>query len=245
MLDLLDLNKQSRRTAYLSQNHISCCSTDFSKTTTRITLGYPFLSEVGKLYAYKKNDIIFWDGEVSSSVYFLVSGVVRGTKLFCDGRRQVTRFAFAGEILEHAHLKHIPFTAEAVTDIVAHIIPRQCLDDAMDAKPELRRLVMVSILDELHETQCRITALARLTAQERVAQFLHNIYLRSSADNDGVFHLPMQRQDIADYLGLTIETVSRIFSKLKRENRIHLLSSNRVKIPNLPTFKTELLANLA
>lgn len=244
MLNLLIQKERSHKGGCLSPSHGSCYPKGTKKPASHKTLEDSFLSEVGKLQAFKKNEVIFWDGEVSRAVYFIVSGVVRGAKLLCDGRRQVTRFAFAGEFLEYAHLPQVSYTAEAVTGVEARIISIQSFNETISSDHILRQFVMNSVLNELYETQNRITALARLTAQERVAQFLYNIYLRSSIDNEGTFHLPMQRQDIADYLGLTIETVSRVFSKLKRENRINLLSSNRVVIPDLLAFKDELLANV-
>ncbi len=250
MLNLLTIADPPRYQASVPHQPVSgqkeaCRDPGNCNSATCAALEYSLLQDVGQLKTFKKDDVIFWDGEPNGSVYFIVSGVIRGTKLSCDGRRLVTRFAFSGEMLEYVHLPYMPFTAEAVTSVTARAIPRPILEEAMSTTPCLRQLVMQSILDELHETQCRVTSLARLTAHERVAQFLHNICLRSGVDRDGAFELPMPRQDIADYLGLTIETVSRVLSKLKRENKIRLLSSSRVVIPNLPEFTDELLANAA
>lgn len=244
MLDLLDSSdpiQQPVRAAQLQE----CCNHCQCATAACTTMQCLLLRNVGRLKTFNKDDVIFWDGEKSNCIYLIVSGVVRGTKLLCDGRRQVTRFVFSGELLEYGYLPQMPFTAEAITSVTTRAVPRQVLDNAMNERPCLRQLVMQSILDELHETQCLVTALARLTAQERVAQFLHNISMRSGTNSDGAFHLSMPRQDIADYLGLTIETVSRVFSKLKRENKIRLLSSSRVKILDPSTFANELLLNAA
>lgn len=204
-----------------------------------------FLRDVGKLKSFDKGDVIFWDGDKADTIFIVVSGVVRGTKLLCDGRRQVTRFAFKGELLEYSQQATLPFTAEAITPVEVRAIPRRVLDQAMSSTPCLKSLVMRAILDELHQTQCQVMALGRLSAQERVAQFLFDLRKRIGLGQDGAFDLPMSRQDIADHLGLTIETVSRVISRFKRDNKIRLLPFGRVAIPDPAAFSDELLADAA
>ncbi len=203
------------------------------------------LRGVGKLKTFNKGDVIFWDGDKADTIYLVVSGVVRGTKLLSDGRRQVTRFAFTGELLEYSQHPGMPFTAEAITPLEVRCIPRHVLDSEMNATPCLKSLVMRAILDELHQTQCQVMALGRLSAQERVAQFIYNLRNRIGVGTDGAFDLPMSRQDMADHLGLTIETVSRVISRLKRDNKIRLLPFGRVAIPDPAAFSDELLADAA
>ena len=102
---------------------------------------------------------------------------------------------------------------------------------------------MQAILEELHETRCQVMALGRLSALERVAQFLYTLATRTNTQSDGSFELPMTRLDIADYLGLTIETVSRVISRLKRDGTIQLLASDRVRIPDPEVFANDLLTD--
>ena len=203
------------------------------------------LKEAGKLKSFAKGDVIFWDGDKADTVYIIVSGVVRGTKLLSDGRRQVTRFAFKNELLEYSQHSSMPFTAEAITPVEVRAIPRRLLEASMNQTPCLKSLVMRAILDELHQAQCQVMALGRLSAQERVAQFLYNLRNRIGVASDGAFDLPMARQDIADHLGLTIETVSRVISRLKRDNKIKLLPFGRIAIPDPSAFSDELLADAA
>ena len=220
----------------------SCCGQrDCAKTKCTIAQ-CSLLHDVGKLKSYAKGDVIFWDDDKADTVFLIVSGVVRGTKLLSDGRRQVTRFAFKGELLEYSQHPAMPFTAEAITPVEVRCIPRRLLDAEMSATPCLQSLVMRAILDELHQTQCQVMALGRLSAQERVAQFLFNMRNRIGVGVDGAFDLPMSRQDIADHLGLTIETVSRVISRLKRDNKIRLLPFGRITIPDPTAFSDELLA---
>lgn len=204
-----------------------------------------FLHNVGKLKDFDKGDVMFWDGDKADHIYIVVSGVVRGTKLLSDGRRQVTRFAFKGELLEYSQHQTLPFTAEAITPVKVRAIPRRILEQAMSTTPCLKSLVMRAILDELHQTQCQVMALGRLSAQERIAQFLYDLRNRIGLGRDGAFDLPMSRQDIADHLGLTIETVSRVISRFKRDNKIRLLPFGRVAIPDPAAFSDELLMDAA
>jgi len=201
------------------------------------------LRDVGKLKHFDKGDVIFWDGDDNDYLYLVLSGVVRGTKLLGDGRRQVTRFAFPGEVLEYSRRSRLPFTAEAITTVAAIAIPRLQLERIANATPCLRKLLMQTVLDELHETRCQVMALGRLSAIERVAQFLYTLAIRTDSQADGSFNLPMTRLDIADYLGLTIETVSRVISRLKRDGKIQLLASDRVRIPDLDDFANDLLTD--
>lgn len=205
----------------------------------------PLLGDAGKAKAFAKGDVIFWDGDQNDSLYLIVSGVVRGSKLLSDGRRQICRFAFPGEILEYARKPQFPYTAEAITPVRAVAIPRHHLERTMNRIPCLRRLIMQVVLEELHDTRDQVLALGRLSATERVVHFLHNLARHMGADQDGAFELPMSRLDIADYLGLTIETVSRVISRLKREGKIRLLSSNRIAITDLDDFADELSADAA
>ncbi|MGI9423022.1 MAG: helix-turn-helix domain-containing protein [Hyphomicrobiaceae bacterium] len=112
----------------------------------------------------------------------------------------------------------------------------------MNETPCLQGLLMRALLSELQETQSQVLTLGRFSAIERVAQFLHILTQSLEPDSDGAFEFPMNRRDMADYLGLTIETVSRIINRLKRAGKIRLLGSNRFVIPDEDEFVDELLA---
>ncbi len=205
----------------------------------------PVLESFGKQRQYDRGDVIFWDGDDADFVYLIEQGVVRGTKLLGDGRRQVARFVFAGEILEYCRRPQFPFTAEAITPVRLVAFPRHRLERQMSVTPCLRNLIMQIIIAELDSTREQLLALGRLSATERVAYFLRHIAEHIGTDEDGAFDLPMSRQDIADYLGLTIETVSRIISKLKRSGKIRLQHCGRVVIADLEDFSLDLLADVA
>ncbi|MGI9520314.1 MAG: Crp/Fnr family transcriptional regulator [Hyphomicrobiaceae bacterium] len=204
----------------------------------------PLLEQIGKLRTFAKSSVIFWDGDTLDNVFLVVSGVVRGTKILSDGRRQITRFAFPGEIIEYSRNGQMPYSAEAITDVRVVTISRHHLDFAMNATPCLRRLMMGAILEELQDARAQVLALGRLSATERVARFLLTLQRHLGQDDEGATNLPMSRQDIADYLGLTIETVSRVVGRLKRDGKIRLLSANRVAIHDLDDFLDEALTSV-
>ncbi len=205
----------------------------------------PVLRDVGKVRNFEKGDALFWEGDDNDYLHIILSGVVRGSKVLSDGRRQICRFAFAGEMLEYSRQAHYPYTAEAITPIRAIAVPRYVLDRSMNRTPCVRRLLMQVVLDELQATRDQVLALGRLSATEKVAYFLQTLARHLEHDEDGAFDVPMSRLDIADYLGLTIETVSRVIGRLKRSGKISLTSSNRIVINDLDEYVDELLSDAA
>ena len=188
------------------------------------------LQEPGKTKSFAPGDVLFWDGDTKNYIYLIQSGTVRCSKILSDGRRQICRFVFGSGLLEYSREEAHEYTAEALTPVRAIAIPRVALEQAMATSNCLSRLILQVILDELHDSRLQSLALGRLSAPERVAQFLHILSQHLPADDDGAIELPMSRLDIADYLGLTIETVSRVISRMKREGQIRLFGPNRVRV---------------
>ncbi|MGI9521961.1 MAG: Crp/Fnr family transcriptional regulator [Hyphomicrobiaceae bacterium] len=201
----------------------------------------PIFRTIGNAKSFEKGDVIFRQGEPNDQVYLLVSGIVRGSKVLADGRRLIARFALAGQLLEYDLQPQCPFTAEAITPVCAIVIQKSRLERATSEIPCLQNLLMRALLSELQESRSQVLALGRLTGIERVAQFLYSLSQTLGRDADGAVQIPMSRSDIADYLGLTIETVSRLVSRLKREGRITLLENNRFIICDEDQFVAEFL----
>ncbi|MGI9409810.1 MAG: Crp/Fnr family transcriptional regulator [Hyphomicrobiaceae bacterium] len=227
------------------RHRISDCAREECRNAACTTDICPILREVGKVRNFAKGDSMFWDGDDIDYLYIILSGVVRGSKVLSDGRRQICRFAFAGEVLEYCRRPHYPYTAEAITSVRVIAVPRYSLDRTMDHSPCVRRLLMRVVLDELQDARDQALALGRLSATEKVAYFLHTLARHLDKDDDGAFVVPMSRLDMADYLGLTIETVSRVISRLKRSGKIQLPSSNRIAINDLDEFAEDLLSDAA
>jgi CRP/FNR family transcriptional regulator len=176
--------------------------------------------------------VLFWEGDRAEHLFEIVSGCLRLYKLMPDGRRAIIGFVFSGEILGASFLDHNLFTAEAVGEVRLRRSPRTQMLAAFARNPALSREVLAMACDELSAAQNQMLLLARKTAPERIASFLLAVAKRMSRDGAPVreVELPMARVDIADFLGLTVETVSRVLTRLKSEGVIALSSPHLVSL---------------
>lgn len=173
---------------------------------------------------------LFDDGDPASDIYSLISGCVRLFKLLPDGRRQVTGFILPGEYFGMVTADRFPYAAEAVIGSRACRFPRRELEQVAERHPELQRRMLHMAWDEVTRMQDQILLLGRKAPQERVASFLLTMaarYARIGVTANPLM-LPMSRGDIADYLGLTVETVSRTFTRLRKDRLIALPRSAEV-----------------
>ena len=179
-------------------------------------------------FSYERDEQIFGENEPADYVYQVAFGAVRSYKLLLDGRRQIGAFHLGGDIfgLENAAVHR--FTAEAIVDTRVRLVKRQSLE--LIAKEDV--LVVHDLLDtistSLQHAQDHILLLGRKTALERVAAFLLEMDKRLAVA--GFFALPMNRRDIADYLGLTLETVSRALHQLNDRGILGFLNCNQRQI---------------
>lgn len=169
---------------------------------------------------------IYAQGEKCGNLYQVEFGAVRIYRLLSDGRRQISAFHLAGEMFGFEADKKHHFFAEAICGTGIRVLRPSVLDSL----PELLPMA----LQNLVRAQEQLLVLGRQSAVERVAAF----FLEMSARQGGLrqVELPMSRLDIADYLGLTIETVSRVFSKLRLKGVIRLPSLRSVEIVKLQTL---------
>ena len=172
---------------------------------------------------------IFSEGDDADTVFEVVSGTLRLLKLLPDGRRQVTGFLCAGHLIGLAPEGTWVYTAEAVTDVTLCRYRRAAFERLIDTMPGFARRVLTATSHELRVAQDQMLLLGRKTAAERVASFL--LLMTDQQDSEEI-SVPMSRNDIADYLGLTIETVSRTLTQLKREGIIELPTHAHVVIPD-------------
>jgi CRP/FNR family transcriptional regulator, nitrogen fixation regulation protein len=169
---------------------------------------------------------IFAQESEATCYYRVVKGVVRSTRLSSDGRRQVGEFYFAGDMFGLAVGARHRHAAEALTACEIQVVRRAALSMAADVA-RVERLIWTVTSQQLEQAQERMLVLARHTAYEKVAYFLTEIARRSEGPWAS---LPMCRQDIADYLGLTIETVSRMLTQLQQDGLVRLDGSRRFRI---------------
>lgn len=178
------------------------------------------------------NRSIFEEAEPADHVFNLTSGAVKIYKLLPDGRRQITGFLFPGDFLGLTHKESYAYTAEALAPTALCRFPRLKLEALLDELPKLEQRLLGIASHELAAAQDQMMLLGRKSAKERVVSFLlmlSNAEIRRGKPGNPV-PVPMNRMDIADYLGLTIETVSRTFTQLKTQGLIQLLDEKLIRL---------------
>ena len=201
----------------------------FDTSTDMITFG-PQLSLRGVRMHFGRNAEIFGEGEDAEYIYRVVSGAVRTMRFTADGRRQILGFHLPGDIFGLVIGDAHTLSAEAVANCDVVMVRRSCLDKAASEDPAATRALLALTSEQLSTARAHALVLGRKGAGERVAAFLVELAGRFVSKQE--LDLPMSRADIADYLGLTIETVSRAFSEFEREHAIALPSSRHVVMRN-------------
>ncbi len=174
--------------------------------------------------------ILFSEGDEATGVYEIVSGTLRLYKVLVDGRRQIIGFVSGGQLLGLAPQRHFLCTAEAVTPLTVRRYQRPVFERRIDEEPGLARRLLVAVSNELRMAQDQMLLLGRKSAAEKVASFLLTLAADEAGEYADHVELPMGRGDIADYLGLTVETVSRTFTRLKNDGLIALPTPAGVKL---------------
>jgi CRP/FNR family nitrogen fixation transcriptional regulator len=180
---------------------------------------------VGAPMPFSRNAEIYGENEPAEYLYKVISGAVRTYKVLNDGRRQIGSFYLPGDMFGLEVGNEHTFSAEAVADCKVLVIKRSALVALASRDNEVARQLWTMAAGELQRAQDHIMLLIK-TAQERVAGFLLEMAGRNSGASE--VELPMSRQDIADYLGLTIETVSRTLTQLENSGAIKVPTSRRI-----------------
>jgi CRP/FNR family nitrogen fixation transcriptional regulator len=173
-----------------------------------------------------KDEELFCEGDEADCFFKVISGAVCSYKLLSDGRRQIDAFHLPGDFfgLEAGDIHR--FSVEAVAPGQVLVFRRSRLPAVVREDPAFGEEVMSAVLTNLERAQDHMLLLGRKTAQEKMATFLLGMAERLS-DDDEHFDLPMPRADIADHLGLTIETVSRTLTQFVRSGLIRLMPAGR------------------
>lgn len=191
------------------------------------------LRSMGNQFRLAAGQPLFHEGDPATRVFTITRGSLKLYKLLPDGRRQVTGFMQPGDFLgvtvddEHA------FTAEALEQSQLCAFPRARFDDFSDQNGEMERELYRLAVNELAAAQQQMVLLGRKTAAERFASFIIALAARHERTNTyeaRFISLPMSRSDIADYLGLTKETVSRVLALLKQRRFVRLDAIDRIEI---------------
>ena len=184
---------------------------------------------MGAPMPFSRNAEIYGENEPADYLYKVISGAVRTYKVLSDGRRQIGGFYLPGDIFGLECGEEHSFSAEAISECKVLVIKRSSLVSLAARDGDVARQLWTMTAGELQRAQDHIMLLIK-TAQERVAGFLLEMAGRSASS--GEIELPMSRQDIADYLGLTIETVSRTLTQLEKSAAIAVPTSRRIVLRN-------------
>ncbi len=186
--------------------------------------------DAGVKIRYARGEEIFGEGEPAEYVYRVLSGAVRTYRILRDGRRQIDEFHFAdGFFGLEAGTEHRT-TAEAIADSTILVARRITVNDLAAQRGDVARELLKETMDGLQRRQDHVVLLGRKSACERVASLLLDLAVRSG--NPRVLDVPMSRQDMADYLGLTIETVSRTLTQLQGDGVIEIMTARRIVLRN-------------
>ena len=191
------------------------------------------LSLMGAPMRFARNNEIYGEHEPAEFLYQVISGSVRTYRMLDDGRRQISAFYLPGDIFGVEAGDVHSSSAEAICDAQILVAKRSAVMARAENEKSLARQLWMLTVRELQRVQEHSLALIK-SAEERVAGFLLEMAGRNT--NSAAVELPMSRQDIADYLGLTIETVSRTFTQFVQAGTIALETSRRIQLRNRPAL---------
>lgn len=195
--------------------------------------GQPFESALVSTYLPRED--LFLEGDEAASVFEVIEGVICAYRLLADGQRHVVSFFYPGDLLGYCCHASYAFSAQALSTVRVRRIPRASVERLVEMRPEFARKLLKLAADELTATRDHLLCLASKSAEAKMASFLLALSRRNAqaGESAGKIHLPMTRIDIGDYLGLTIETVSRTLSKFKRAGLISLPRTSLVHLHDL------------
>jgi CRP-like cAMP-binding protein len=197
------------------------------------------LERLGTQARYERNRTIYFEGDEAAHYFKVRSGTVRLCKVTEDGRRQIAAFLTEGDLFGWTDQDNYNFSAEAVTDVTVEKFSRARIEESVKANPSMGRRVLALLSNQLASAHEHLLLLGRMTASERVATFLLELVRRQRNGNGAgaSVELAMSRKDVADYLGLTVETVSRTMSALKRKGIIAFSEPEHVQLKQNTTLE--------
>jgi len=187
-------------------------------------------SKISSEKEFKNKQTVFLQEEESKNLYNITQGNIKIYKLLRDGRIQIIGFLYPGDFFGSYKKGKYNYSAESIGDVKLCVFKQEVLDNYLEKNMNLAKELLHMTSHELTLAQDRIGVLGKLNANQRMAAFILNVSKQRARIGwqDNPISLPMMRQDIADYLGLTLETVSREFTKLKTSNLIKVLSSSQI-----------------
>jgi CRP/FNR family nitrogen fixation transcriptional regulator len=201
-----------------------------SGTTDRFDVLTGHAGLVATEFTYRKDEEIYGEDEQAEYVYQVIRGAVRTYKLLSDGRRQIGAFHLPGDVFGLESGATHRLAAEAILDTTLRLVKRKSLEQSAQSDVRVARDLWSITSGELQHAENHMLLLGRKTAMERVATFLLEMDRRIA--KTGMIALPMCRRDIGDYLGLTLETVSRALSELQQQGVLGLSGARQIVLRN-------------
>jgi CRP/FNR family nitrogen fixation transcriptional regulator len=190
---------------------------------------------IGVVRSYSRKSQIIREDDPADHVYEVVSGTVCTSKILREGRRQIAGFYFVGDIFGLESAKKHSVAAEAITNAKVRVFKKRALTALASSNLEVADRLLVLTTRELARKQDHLLLLLSTTAEERIISFLIEMVQRASPREDDRIDLPMSRRDIGDYLGLTIETVSRVLWDFERRGAIEISGRHSIVLRNQST----------
>lgn len=211
------------------------CGSVKSPCQSEITSNEPHplgrLDPIATLMPFHRNQEIYAEGQRADYVYRVIAGAARKCALHADGRRQIVDLLLPRDFFDLISQEHYDFTVEAVAEgtTVARY-DRRRIELMAQSDPDLARELRVVALQTLSRIQMQLLIMGRITALEKVSSFVLAMAARMSSDSSNKVVLPVSRYDIADYLAVSVETVSRSLTDLRHRGLISLSGTRTVRI---------------
>lgn len=202
-----------------------------------------YLSDIKSYKVYQAGETLQWAGDEIKYLGSIVTGSASISQTLEDGRRQMVGILLPSDFIGRPGRASSPFDVTAMVETVVCRFRRNDFEALVEGSPAVSRRLLELTLDELEAARLWMTVLGRKTAREKVASFLSIIagrraFLAADTPKANIsFELPMTREGIADYLGLTIETISRQFSALKKAGVIELQGARHVRVPDYESLR--------
>ncbi|HEY8594166.1 MAG TPA: helix-turn-helix domain-containing protein [Devosiaceae bacterium] len=215
--------------------HISSAVSETKVNTGWVSMG---ATEWGDR-SLQAHEPLFHEGDETSHFFEVLEGVLCAYKIFADGRRQVISFAFPGDLVGFGHGSAYRFDCDALSRARVRCVPKSSILRAIKERPDLGERLLDAAAGEVAHMQELSVLLGRKSAIEKLASFLVSLSERTSPESDGSAQvaLPMTRADMADFLGLTVETVSRNMTKLRVMKIIDLPHSATLEVRDMARLR--------
>lgn len=183
-----------------------------------------------RTYTYAAHSHLFFEGDACASIHIVERGWVKLYRTLIDGQRQVVGFANEGSVLGIEPGEDHRNSCEAITEVVTRTIPVKRLDHLLTENPDMARKILRQVAAQLEAAQAHLVTIGAQTAEQKLASFLVAVARQGANAGLDEFDLPMRRGEMAEFLGLRLETVSRKMSEFQRRGWIRMASMYRCRI---------------